>query len=38
MTLVETPRGWHLVKVEDVMYDLTRAVMQRSKPYGQKKI
>lgn len=33
--LVETTRGWHLVKVEDVMYDLTRAVTQRSKPYGR---
>jgi len=35
MTLVETERGWHLVKVEDVMYDLTRAVTARSKPYGR---
>lgn len=35
MTLVETVRGWHLIKVEDVMYDLTRAVKARSKPYGR---
>jgi hypothetical protein len=35
ITLVETARGWHIIKVEDVMYDLTREVTARSKPYGR---
>jgi hypothetical protein len=33
--LVQSARGWHLVKVEDVMYDLSRAIAPRSKPYGR---
>jgi hypothetical protein len=31
-TLVQTSRGWHLIKVEDSMYDLARAIAPRSKP------
>ena len=33
--LAETARGWHVIKVEDVMYDLKREVRARAKPYGR---